>query len=116
MVDPRMPRINRLRLAVVGWEDAVLVLLFPAMKTRLIAIVVLCSGSLCGCYSYHALVPLHDIPAGTVVKDSDFRTEWCGSLFGPMVDLAEDRSRVVGHKALKPLHGGTRFHYSDVTQ
>jgi hypothetical protein len=78
--------------------------------------VLLACGELSGCCNYHALVPLHDIPAGTVIKDSDFRTEWCGSLFGPMVDLAEDRSRVVGHKALKPLHGGTRFQYSDVSQ
>jgi flagella basal body P-ring formation protein FlgA len=76
----------------------------------------LASAELSGCYNYHALVPEHNIPAGTVIKDSDFRTEWCASLFHPMVHLAEDRSRVVGHKALKPLNGGTRFHYSDVSQ
>ncbi|MFZ0861544.1 MAG: SAF domain-containing protein [Candidatus Sulfotelmatobacter sp.] len=78
--------------------------------------VLLACAELSGCYNYHALVPLHDIPAGTVIKDSDFSTERCGTLFRPMIDLAEDRSRVVGHKALKPLHGGTRFHYSDVSR
>jgi hypothetical protein len=88
--------------------------MIPRILT-LTAVLLVCA-ELSGCYNYHALVPLHDIPAGTVIKDSDFRTEWCGTLFSPMVDLAEDRSRVVGHKAVKPLHGGTRFHYSDVSQ
>jgi hypothetical protein len=71
---------------------------------------------LSSCYSYNALVPQHNIAAGELLKDSDFRNEWCGSVGGPMVDLAVDRARVVGHKALKPLHGGTRFHYSDISQ
>jgi len=84
-----------------------------AMKTAVLLVSLL---MLSGCYSYNALVPEHDVPAGTVLQDSDFRNEWCGSIGESMGDLAVDRSRVVGHKALNPLHGGTRFHYSDIAQ
>ena len=88
------------------------------MKGVLLTFVLSFTALLSSCYSYQALVPEHDIPVGTVIKDSDLRTEWCGRIGGPMVDLADDRnrSRVVGHKALKPLHGGTRFQLSDVSQ
>ena len=64
-------------------------------------------------YHYKPLVPLHDIPAGTVIQNSDLRTGECWTQRPE--DYATERSWVVGHKALRPLRGGGDIHYSDVT-
>ena len=56
---------------------------------------------------YKALVPLHDIPAGTVIEDADLRTGEFWSLRAQ--DYATERSLVVGRRASKLFARGTRY-------
>ena len=82
---------------------------------NILALVLMMTALLPGCYGYHQLVPLRDIPAGSVLQESDFRRGRCWTLFG-REDYAEDLSRVVGHRELKPLHAGGDFRMSDISQ
>ena len=56
---------------------------------------------------YRPLAPTHNIAAGEVNRNSDLveGDVWTYSDQG----FVYDRSSVVGHKALVPLHGGTRI-------
>ena len=91
------------------------VLLFPAVKTPLAVTAVCMSAVLSGCYSYHPLVPAHNIPAGPVIQESDFgRTGRVWILLVPD-NYAEDRSRVIGHKALRQVPGGLHLRESDIS-
>jgi hypothetical protein len=85
------------------------------MRHSSLALVLLMTALLSGCYGYHQLVPLRNIPAGSVLQESDFRRGRCWTLFA-REDYAEDLSRVVGHRALNPLHAGSDFHMSDISQ
>lgn len=66
-------------------------------------------------HHYRPLVVGRFVPVGAVIQDSDIcRT---GEVWTMRTeDYAEERSLVVGHKAVHPLHPGGDFHLSDVSQ
>jgi len=69
---------------------------------------------LCGCYGYHTVVPAHNIPAGTVIQESDLSSR-VGRIWTMFpVDFATDRSHLVGHRALKLIKGGSYIHETDI--
>ena len=66
-------------------------------------------------HHYKTLTPNHDIPPGTVLQESDFgQMGECWSF--EAWDVATDPSRVIGHRALKPLYAGSRFLNSDISR
>jgi hypothetical protein len=85
------------------------------MRRSSLALVLMMTTFMSGCHGYHQLVPLRNIPAGSVLQEFDFRRGRCWTLFG-REDYAEDLSRVVGHRALKALHAGSDFHMTDISQ
>jgi flagella basal body P-ring formation protein FlgA len=90
------------------------VLLFPAVNTFLVVAVACISIVLSSCYSYRTIVPIQDIPAGAVIRDSDLRgTRIIRTLLPD--DYATDRAQVIGHRALKMLRGGSDILQSDIS-
>lgn len=81
------------------------------MRIDTVSITLLLLLLLTGCFkTMHPVRASRDIPAGTILQDSDL--EITGDMrysrlqhpMSPPPQWTEDRSRVVGHQTLRPLH------------
>jgi hypothetical protein len=113
-------RIRRILHDILfDWSSLVLVVLFPAMKTICMLVLLI---PLSGCYYInqklfpddYIITADRDIPAGTVLQASDVRLNACGEGFS-RDDLLVP-ARVIGHKTLRPLTKGGVIHRSDIFQ
>ena len=70
-------------------------------------------GYLAGHYNDHIIIAARDIPAGAVLKRSDFKLDHGWRLNEEGACLAS-AYRVIGHKTLRPLVKGKTIHPSDI--